>query len=699
MGSRRRTLLLGGIALVSATAAVAWFVSSADKTPELPREWTATAMVLAGDGIPSCRDGDAARARFSEPFDVAVAPTGALFVSDGGDAHRIRVISPDGGVATLAGSERGFADGSGNGARFDMPSGIALAGDGTLFVADTGNNAIRRIAPDGRVTTIAGDGEAGYVDGRRQDARFNGPVDVAVDAAGRVIVADTYNDRIRAISPDGTVTTIAGNGVPGFADGDGAEAQFDTPSGVAIDGAGNIVIADTGNSLVRRIDGAGRVSTPDAAAAGGLVRPIGIAAGPRDEIFVTDDRGRILELRRGGDVRTLAGSSPGFRDGEGSTSRFRRPSGVAVAGEGRLVVADAGNALVRLVAARERMSLSLPPPPSVSPRFDEGAFARRPLLWPVHPMDGPHEIAGTMGEARGGEGSERFHAGVDVRVGEGTPVVAVRAGVVTHPLSTGDFGSLNEWLRIGDVAYVHVRAGRVSGDIVDPGRFVATYDERGRIARIRVKRGARFETGDVIATVNQFNHVHLNVGWPGEEHNALRLRLAQFGDRVPPTIARNGVRLFDDDGRRFTERVKGRLMVSGRVHIVADAWDQADGNRPGRRLGLYAVGYRVLKRDGSPVDGLPDTAERIRFDQLAASPEAARLVYAPGSGIPFYGRRVTRFLYIATNTFREGEATAGSWDTTTLPPGDYIVRILAADVSGNVATANRDVPVTVVALP
>jgi hypothetical protein len=137
------------------------------------------------------------------------------------------------------------------------------------------------------------------------------------------------------------------------------------------------------------------------------------------------------------------------------------------------------------------------------------------------------------------------------------------------------------------------------------------------------------------------------------------------------------------------------VLVSGPVRIVVDAWDRANGNRPGRRLGVYALGYEILRRDGSPA-GAGSAQHTIRFDRLGPDPGAARLVYAPGSGIPFYGRRVTKFLYAVTNTFRDGAAREGFWDTSALPPGDYIVRAWATDAHGNSAIANRDLPVTIV---
>jgi hypothetical protein len=225
-------------------------------------------------------------------------------------------------------------------------------------------------------------------------------------------------------------------------------------------------------------------------------------------------------------------------------------------------------------------------------------------------------------------------------------------------------------------------------------RFVASFDDAGRLSDVRAKRGARFAIGDVIGTVNQFNHVHLNVGWPGAEHNPLLLRLAQFHDSIPPTIAAGGIQLFSSDGERLASRRKRRLVVSGDVRIVVDAWDQADGNRPNRRLGVFELGYQVLHPDGAPAPGFESPRMTIRFDRLGDA-QAPALVYAPGSGIPFYGERRTRFLYVVTNTFHDGAAAAGAWRTRELPPGDYTLRIHARDASGNAAATNRDLAITI----
>ena len=140
------------------------------------------------------------QARFDDPWDIVVMEDGTRYVADAGDSNRIRRIAPDGMVSTLAGGTEGFADGTGTAAAFNTPSAIARDLDDNLYVADTGNHAIRRITPQGVVTTVAGTGEAGYRDGPAAQAQFNGPIGVAVDGRGRILVADTFNHRIREIT-------------------------------------------------------------------------------------------------------------------------------------------------------------------------------------------------------------------------------------------------------------------------------------------------------------------------------------------------------------------------------------------------------------------------------------------------------------------------------------------------------------------
>ncbi|MBI4662024.1 MAG: SMP-30/gluconolactonase/LRE family protein [Verrucomicrobia bacterium] len=208
---------------------------------------------LAGSGNPGFKDGLGEAASFNSPNGVFVAPDGSIFVADTSN-HRIRRISPNGEVTTVAGNGvAGFADGPGKNSRFNQPAGLAIAADGTLFVTDSGNHRIRRITPDGTVSTVAGDGQAGFSNGPASSARFNLPSGLVLDSAGNLFVVELGNHAVRKITREGMVSTVAGTGTGGFAEGAGLSAQFNRPGGLGIDLGGNIVVADTGNHRIRLI--------------------------------------------------------------------------------------------------------------------------------------------------------------------------------------------------------------------------------------------------------------------------------------------------------------------------------------------------------------------------------------------------------------------------------------------------------------
>jgi hypothetical protein len=319
-------------------------------------------------------------------------------------------------------------------------------------------------------------------------------------------------------------------------------------------------------------------------------------------------------------------------------------------------------------------------------------------MWPLDPQGGPHEVAGTVGEARGnpgGDGRERFHAGIDVRGEQGDPVLAVRDGGVEQVVAAGNVGTLNEYVTIGPITYVHVRVGRDRRDVPLDNGIAILRDERGKPDRVRVPRGWHVRTGEIIGTVNRFRHVHLSIGPAGEEANALDVGLPNFVDTIPPVIAARGIEIDGLDDRPLSNHLHGRLVVRGPVRIVVEAWDRVDGDAPSRRLGVYRLGYQILTEHGDPVPGFEAPLVTITFDRLPGDPDAPHALYARGSGIPFYRRGRTRFRYNVTTRLEDSRVVDAPWNPAGLVPGNYILRVLVADEAGNIAMAGRDVPIAI----
>ncbi|CAN5153287.1 hypothetical protein BH09BAC6_BH09BAC6_14020 [soil metagenome] len=262
---------------------------------------------FAGGYSAGWADGAGEAASFSEPAGIALDASGNIYVADSHN-YRIRKITPAGVVSTLAGSGvPGYADGQGTAASFSAAQGIAVDGAGNVYVADTDNSLIRKITPQGLVTTIAGDRLPHSNDGVGRAASFNTPYGVAADAVGNVYVADTQNSLIRKITPTGVVTTFAGNGSIGYADGQGTAASFAQPTGITLDKNGNLFVTDVFSSLVRKI-------TP------------------------------------GGLVSRYAGGPVGSDNGANLSAKFRLPHGIAADGNGNVYVSDTFNGMIRLIS-------------------------------------------------------------------------------------------------------------------------------------------------------------------------------------------------------------------------------------------------------------------------------------------------------------------------------------------------------------
>lgn len=214
---------------------------------------TGIVSIIAGAPISGYRDGMGTNARFGILNGIAIDSQGTIYVSEPNDM-RIRKITSAGLVTTFAGgSGAGSKDGVGTLASFKYPQGLATDVAGNIYVADTYNMKIRKITPAGVVTTLVGSGSAGFVDGTGTVAQFNYPSGVATDLLGNVYVTDEGNGRIRKITPTGIVTTLAGSGIGGFADGNGSVAQFNNPRSISIDPSNNVYIGDYLNHKIRKI--------------------------------------------------------------------------------------------------------------------------------------------------------------------------------------------------------------------------------------------------------------------------------------------------------------------------------------------------------------------------------------------------------------------------------------------------------------
>jgi ABC-type branched-subunit amino acid transport system substrate-binding protein len=379
-------------ALVSATPTGLLPTSAPVATPQPTLEPAAsrllyvegvTVSTLAGDGHWGYRDGPGPQARFNGVDGIAVDSQGNLYASER-FGNRIRRVSPDGMVSTLAGTGvAGYADGPATTAQFSLPKGLAVDASGSVYVADAYNHRIRVIHPDGVVNTLAGSGEAGDRDGPAAQAQFNRPMDVVLSASGVIYVADSGNNRVRAISPDGMVSTLAGNGARGYQDGPPDQAQFNGPEYLAVGPDGDIYASDgvgfelRSNQVIRRITPDGTVSTlvgtgqPGLAdgplAEAGFFFPHGLDVDAEGNLYVgAGGNQRIRVITAQGMVYTLAGSGIGHADGPGTEAAFLYPYGVALDGAGRLYVANYGAGRVSVIELPQTL-VAAPPSPTPDP--------------------------------------------------------------------------------------------------------------------------------------------------------------------------------------------------------------------------------------------------------------------------------------------------------------------------------------------
>jgi len=310
---------------------------------------TKTDSIAVLDSLPS----------FNSPSGVAVDAAGNIFVADYGN-NLIRKIAPGGIVTTFAGSgNAGYIDGTGTLASFTQPTGIAIDASGNLFIADAGDNLIREISPAAAVTTIAGSDSTGSVNAAGTASSFFDPMGVAVDAHDNIYVADAGNNMIRLISQGGNVTTFAGTLNTGTST---VLSPFNNPTGVAVDAGGNVFVANFLYSTIMKISPGGVVSTyagidtlkgsaNGPAASATFYYPNSVAVDAAGNVYVSDGVNNLIrKISPDGTVSTLAGSGlAGSVDGTGTAASFNYPAGLTVDAGGNVYVADSNNNLIRKI--------------------------------------------------------------------------------------------------------------------------------------------------------------------------------------------------------------------------------------------------------------------------------------------------------------------------------------------------------------
>jgi DNA-binding beta-propeller fold protein YncE len=327
---------------------VTFLGKTATSTTDFTYVPTAMVSTLAGSvdssGKGGFADGPGNTAQFDEPRGIAIDAEGNLYVADSRN-HSIRKISPQGDVISIVGDKQ--APETENRAQFRFPAGITTDGEGNLYVADTFNHRIRKIPPEGEITTLSGE-KQGYQDGTKNNAQFDRPWGITIDRGGNLYVTDENNHCIRKVTPDGTVETIAGKGKE-KGSADGSDARFDGPRGIVIDTEGNLYVADTGNRRIRKISPTGDVSTI-AGSGTRLDSPQDIALDVEGNLYMTDSGNhRIRKISPEGEVWTIAGDKAGFNDGFRDFAQFRFPAGITIDAEGNLYVADENNHRIRKI--------------------------------------------------------------------------------------------------------------------------------------------------------------------------------------------------------------------------------------------------------------------------------------------------------------------------------------------------------------
>jgi sugar lactone lactonase YvrE len=665
---------------------------------------------VAGDAGQGSADGLRDNARFVNPSGVAADGVGNLYVADTAN-HTIRKITSSGIVTTLAGSAgvSGSANGTGIGAQFNQPQGVAVDSSGNVYVADTGNHTIRKLTVAGAVSTLAGlAGSTGSADGAGGSARFYEPEGVAVDSTGNVYVADTWNHTIRKITAGGTVSTLAGlAGTYGTNDGTGGSARFYEPQGVAVDSAGVVYVADTGNQTIRKIASGGAVSTfagsagiygsvDGTGAAARFYGPAGVSVDSARNVYVADYLNQtVRKITSGGVVSTLAGlaGSYGNVDSSGGGARFWGPVAVAVSGTNAVTVyvADSANGTIRQITGGGAVS-SIAGSASTGSADSSGSAAR--FYWPsAAALDSAGNVyvadtqngtvrkmtaAGVVSTLAGFAGSSGTNdgAGSNARFYGPQGVVAGSAGVVYVA------DTVNATIR-------KVTAGGAVTTFAGAAGSPGIADGTGSAARFYGPQGLALDSAGTLYVADTWNHTIRKVtaagvvstlaGLPGSygcsdgTGSNVGTNVARF--YCPAAVAVDGAKnVYVADYFNHTIR---RITPAGVVSTLAGlpgVWGSADGMNSAARFNLpaaiavdAAVNIYVLDSGNQTIRKLSLVGTNWVVSTVGGAPgvsgandgvaSAARFTYPAGLAMDAAGN-----LFIAdrgNNTIRAGALEIG----------------------------------------
>ncbi len=330
----------------------------------------AEVTTVAGSGSVGSNNGTGSTASFNDPRGMAFDILGNLYVADAAN-HKIRKVTPKGVVTTFAGSGiKGATNGLETTASFSSPNAITTDVVGNFYVADMGNQKIRKITPNGEVTTFAGSGTEGAVDGPAHLASFNHPHGSIFDSLGNLYVVDYANHKIRKITPDGVVTTFVGGDESGANNGQGHKASFASPRGITIDASDNVYVADSGNHMIRKITPRGMVTTfagsgsqddtDGVGTSASFNSPIGVAIDKTGNLIIADkDNNKVRQITPEGIVTTIAGSGErSSLDGPGATATFYGISKVAVNNANEIYVSTLGHKIRKITYRNGSYSIS-----------------------------------------------------------------------------------------------------------------------------------------------------------------------------------------------------------------------------------------------------------------------------------------------------------------------------------------------------